>query len=97
MSLIEETKTIPETTRKVTRVQCDLCPAQSDTAHDWDAKPLDYTDTQVVIHVTETTSYPEGSHADSVVFDCCPECFKTKVAPALVAIGMTPRDHRVDW
>lgn len=92
-----ETVIVPTTTRTLETIKCDLCPCETlPGSREWDAGYM-YEHNEVTIESTHNTHYPEGGSVEGVVFDCCPACFKTKVQPALEALGLVPRVKDVSF
>lgn len=99
MSVEETTEVVPATTRKSTRLICDLCGAKSTDHDSWD-KRGDWVfeeNTEVTISIDEKSRNPEGGRSDAIHYDCCPACFKAKVVPALEALGLKPREKGFSW
>lgn len=86
-----------EATRSEVTITCDLCQA---TAKDgnwgrtsgWDAKH-----DEVSIERSSHENYPGSGSVEKVIYDCCAACFDSKVRPALEALGLKPREERVDY
>ena len=91
------TKTTRTKTREVTdsSTACDLCGKPSGDSEAACARP--YGISEAKIRVEEGSSYPEGSDADAIVFDCCAACFKTRVVPMLLELGFKLREERISW
>jgi len=87
------TRTIEQTSTR-TLVICDGCGAESDDGR-WDAEP--YAHNSVKLSLRAKTYYPEGGGFEGVTFDCCPTCFKAKVAPAIEALGFKKRAISSDY
>lgn len=51
----------------------------------------------VKVSTESGTSFPEGTHIDIKVIDCCSECFEEVVIPALTALGFKVREEKSEW
>jgi hypothetical protein len=98
MTLVKRTEEVPAvaaTTREVEECFCDLCSARVYSER-WDRPG--YKIDNVAIHMETGSSYgSDGSCIDAIVVDCCEGCFKSKVLPALEAIGFKPREEDRSW
>jgi hypothetical protein len=99
VSLIkEEVPVLPvKPTRTIETIACDLCPAVCAKGTDEWNSDGSYEHDEVQIQTTHRTRYPEGGSQKGMAFDCCPNCFKTKVQPALEALGLKPREIEISW
>lgn len=71
---------------------CDLCGKKNKAGQDSTWNHDGYTRDRVEITIMHEARYDHGGTNEGVAFDCCPECFTEKVAPALQAIGLQARE-----
>ena len=90
MTIKTQTVKMPAATRTESETFCDLC--ETRLGHDWDSE-YDV----VKIEHERGSRYSGSGNAETVQVDCCPACFESKVVPALLAIGFTPRREEWDW
>lgn len=90
-----ESKTIIEHRTVVSGLFCDLCKKQSPSNYGWTRENFDVSDTTV--QMRSGTSYPECSDIETVSFDICPECFKSKLIPWLESQGAEATEEDESW
>lgn len=96
MAVKREKVSIPakEEMRQVA-VICDSCGKQSKQYDSWGNDCYDIE--EVKIQYKSGANYPEGGSGDKTVIDLCPDCFQTKLIPAMEAIGIHARKEGWDW
>lgn len=82
---------IAATTRVVEKTFCDHC--KNPSGYDEHRR---FNRNMVEIVMSEGDVYPEGGSLEKTEIDCCTNCFKDLVLPALIDLGFTPREHTVD-
>jgi hypothetical protein len=83
-----KTVPVPATTKEVVdKTTCDFCGEK--------LKARRYERNEVTLQHEEGSHYPEGGSGTRTVFDCCSDCWDSKVMPALKALGASPRVE--DW
>jgi hypothetical protein len=93
---------VPATTREQpVGVTCDLCGASipctfvaSDGSVDWTGG---YEVANTTVSLTEGFRYDGNGHLEFRAYHLCPNCFKTKLEPWLVAQGAAPTLHETDY
>lgn len=88
---LEDVPAVPATTRERKTRVCDICGKKNDPGSGSSWNHESYEHDHVKIASVHKTHYPEGGTTSGVAYDCCPQCFESKVGPALEAIGMKPR------
>lgn len=86
---VTKTTTKFESERTSRVVVCDICQASA-AEGEWHTDGW-YEHDEVTIEGGHKTHYPEGGGHEMVAYDCCPECFRDKVRPALEALGLRAR------
>jgi len=79
------------------KVVCDLCGKEAPHPSDWRPWAIggfDVTETEVTMKTGE--QYPECGGGSRFFFDVCPECFKSKVVPAMQALGAELQEEEWD-
>lgn len=87
-------KTVVQKSTK-TLVVCDLCGEEAPEGK-WNFTG-GYEHDAVKLTLRHDTYFPEGGGSNGVTYDCCPKCFREKVAPALEALGLKSREISSDW
>jgi hypothetical protein len=84
---------IPSETIDVAVYTCDKCGRPSG-----DLRTGAYDRVETTIASKSVTSYgTDGGSSEATVFDCCADCFKKHVVPAMVALGFTVREEEENW
>jgi hypothetical protein len=85
-----KTVEVPATTTVVAdRTTCDFCGATIPTSG--------YEFAEVTLQCDEGSRYPEGGSGEKTIFDCCANCWGSKVMPAMRALGAEPRIQKWDF
>lgn len=85
---------VPATTRThLSETKCDLC--GTTTRNEWCKNSYDAVESDV--RLKTGTSYPEGGSGEETTIDICPDCFKSKLIPWVVAQGGQPTTKEWDW
>ena len=85
---------IPEHTRKeLDYYECDLCGKRTSRGGialaNWAKDAFDHNSVEIVWQ--HGSIYPDDDFTEWVIFDICPECFESRVMPALEEMGASPR------
>lgn len=97
MTQVTKTIQVPATTKKVIDfTQCELCLKTTKNAENWDSKSS-YDIAETIITLREGRSFPEGGSIESIIFDICTDCFKTKLMPWFVTQGAQARVEKTEW
>ena len=91
MSEIKRTQHVPASTRELISYSCDLCGAQTDESGLWQSE-AHVARFEVSVESTKRTSSTTGGAIEGEAFDLCPDCFNSKVRPALLELGLRPRN-----
>lgn len=84
----------PATTKEVVDyVACDFCGGVVPERRDGNQQEYE----RVELEFSEGSVYPSGGSERTTKFDCCAECWKVKILPALSALGAKPRTEDLDW
>ena len=79
---------------EVVSTTCDIC-KKTFPGMEWPREPYSILETNVSMKIG--TSYPECGDGVETIFDICPDCFVTKLIPALRALGAEPREREWSW
>lgn len=94
MAVKNKVEVIPESTRTVTVAYiCDLCGDESPTK--WEDGNWDTLDINVSMKTGE--SYPESGSGETIEYDVCPSCFKSKIIPFMESHGAKTRREEWDY
>lgn len=74
---------------------CDLCRTEAPRGEDWTSE--NYAVAETTIEIKEGYNSPSGGNYDVISADICPLCFKNKIIPALVELGVRFDRSEVDW
>jgi hypothetical protein len=89
------TETVPEHTKQVeTHRTCDSC-GQVIPEPDGPGNRYGHDEIRIKISRTLGETYPDGANLDNWDFDCCPDCWESKVLPIFALKGDKPTD--VGW
>jgi hypothetical protein len=78
------TFTVPAHQEQRDVIHCDGCGRPSASSLDWDDEQNRLACTRIEMQVGD--NYPEGASYVETSFDLCPDCFATKLVPALAAL-----------
>ena len=96
MSRVVKTRmTEPEERTYTADVKCDLCGVLAPSPSNYSPWEKLYDVAQPEVSLKTGEQWPEGGSGERVFFDICPECFMSKVVPALKALGAEPTVE--DW
>lgn len=102
MSIQKITIQEPATTREMNEsVTCDLCGKIMRYAGVHVDGPVEwaggYEVKQTCVSIGDGCSYPECTHIEYRCYHICPECFKIKLEPWLMAQGAQPTPGEIDY
>jgi len=86
--LHKKTIDVPATTTEIIEsVTCDFCGVK--------LSKRNYEFKEVILEYNKGCNYPEGGGGVRTVFDCCSECWESKIEPAFRKMGAIPRSE--EW
>jgi hypothetical protein len=86
---IKQKKIVQEETVEKRIFICDICKAQTELDSVYGPQWGNHNDYETVrIRYEQTTIGGNDVWGDLIFFDACPRCFKSKVVPALEALGL---------
>ena len=88
--VIKVRQTEPRAEKYTAEVMCDLCGAIAPSPSNYDPWEKMYDVARPRVSLKTGSMFPEGGSGELTFFDICPECFVSKVIPALRALGATP-------
>ena len=91
MSRVIKTRmTEPEERTYTAEVRCGLCEKLAPRPENYYPWEESYDVASPEVRMQTGEHYPEGGSGETTFFDICPECFTSKVVPALKAMGAEP-------
>ena len=87
---IKTRTTEPEEGTYTAEVRCDLCGELAPRPESYYPWEKSYDVVRPDVRMQTGSHYPEGGSGEIIFFDICPECFTSKVIPALKALGAEP-------